>query len=172
MATLDVSWHGHHRPFMHRQTLFNVVFEWTCRCKPGDYLALTDGSVGGDWPSVSSDSAVAGGYQTPYTTKLWTGRLALSLHESLRACRVAEDGRRLAKLLKVPEASLTAGHVKFMLKLVRAADTNGFRADVGPLRLFLRHLRLLPMKLRHTCKTPPHTSRTILTNALKQMKKI
>ena len=173
LSTLEVSSDVRHQPFLQRDTLFNVVFEWVSRCRPGDYLALTDGTVGGEWPSVSSDSAVAGGsYQTPYTTTLWAARLALRLPESLRACRIAGDTWRVAALVRVSEATLTAGQVKCMLKLVRAADTNGFRADVGPLRLFLRHHRLLSMKRRHSCKTPPHTSRTNMANALRQMKKM
>ena len=60
----------------------------------GGHLALTDGTVDGEWPTVSSDSAAAGGYQTPYMTNMiGCGSLALSLEEALSVRRFQEDHR-------------------------------------------------------------------------------
>ena len=123
----------------------NVIFEWVSRCEPGDYLALADGSIDGEWPSVSSDSAVAGAYQTPYMTTTW-GPLALTLTESLAACLIAGAPQgwtnSVVKLLSVSERTLTRARVKPIMKLVQSAETLGLRTAVCALRLFLRHCLL------------------------------
>ena len=86
-ATNEVSTKGHHQPFLNPDaSIYHVLFQWVPMYEPGEHLALTDGTVDGEWPTVSSDSAAAGGYQTPYMTNMiGCGSVALNLEEALRA---------------------------------------------------------------------------------------
>ena len=158
LTTHEVSSEGRHQPFANLDTYFNVVFEWVSRCEPGEYLAVADGSAGGAWPTVSSDSAVAGAYQTPYTPTAW-GPLALNLTEAMTACRVAgaDWAASALELEKASEATLSRAQVKSIVKLVQMGEARG--TAVGPLRLLLRHYNLAQVKRRVTGKTsPPRTS--------------
>ena len=90
VATDEVITKGHHQPFLNpASSVYHVLFQWVPLYEPGEHLALTDGTVDGEWPTVSSDSAAAGGYQTPYTTNMIScGSLALSWEEALGVCRL------------------------------------------------------------------------------------
>ena len=62
IATNEVSTKGHHQPFLNPDaSIYHVLFQWVPMYEPGEHLALTDGSVDGERPTVSSDSAAAGG---------------------------------------------------------------------------------------------------------------
>ena len=159
LRTQELSTEGHHQPFANRDTYFNVIFEWVSRCEPGEYLAVTDGSIDGEWPpSVSSDSAVAGAYQTPYMTTTW-GPLALTLTESLAACLFPGAPpswtNSVVTLLSVSGRTLTRRRVKSIIQLVESAEALGVRTGVCALRLFLRNHHLVTVKRRYTRKTPP-----------------
>ena len=162
LRTLELSTDGHHQPFLNLDTSFNVVFEWVSRCEAGEYLAVTDGTVDGQWPSVSSDSAVAGAYQTPYMTTTW-GPLALTLTETLAACLIAGAPpswtNTVVKLLNVSERTLSRRRVKSIIKLVDSAEALGLRTGVCALRLFLRHNDLVTAKRRYSRKGPPRKNR-------------
>ena len=163
LRTLELSTEGHHQPFLNLGTSFNVVFEWVSRCEPGEYLAATDGSIDGEWPtSVSSDSAVAGAYQTPYMTTTW-GPLALTLTESLAACLISGAPsswtHSVVKLLSVSERTLRRRRVKSIIKLVESAEALGLCTGVCALRLFLRNHHLVTAKRRYTRKGPPRKNR-------------
>ena len=96
IATNEVSTKGHHQPFLNPDaSIYHVLFEWVPMYEHGEHLALTDGTVEGEWPTVSSDSAAAGGYQTPYMTNMigGCGSLALSWGEALNVGRFSEDHR-------------------------------------------------------------------------------
>ena len=128
--------------------------------EPGEHLALTDGTVDGEWPTVSSDSAAAGGYQTPYMTNMiGCGSLALNLEEALRACRFSGEPHEwtmaVCTLSSACESTLTCDQVKTIAKLVELGDALGLRTTVSPLRLLLRRHRLVPVKRRYIKKRKP-----------------
>ena len=173
LRTQELSTEGHHQPFASLDIYFNVIFEWISRCEPGDYLALADGSINGDWPSVSSDSAVAGAYQTPYMTTTW-GPLALHLTEAISACLISGAPpcwtNSVVKLRSASERTLTRGIVKSIAKLVQAGETLGFRTAAGSLRLFLRHHNLMPAKRRYIRKAPPLKNKN-MSKSLAQLRR-
>ena len=159
IATNEVSSKGHHQPFLNPDaSIYHVLFQWVPMYEPGEHLALTDGTVDGEWPTVSSDSAAAGGYQTPYTTNVigGCGTLALSWEEALSVCRFSggpqEWTMAVCRLSGACESTLTGDQVKTIVQLVELGDALGLRTTVSPLRLLLRRHRLVPVKRRHSRK--------------------
>ena len=106
---------------------------------------------------MSSDSAAAGGYQTPYMTNMiGCGSLALSWEDALNVCRFSggpqEWTMAVCRLSGACESTLTGDQVKTIVQLVELGDALGLRTTVSPLRLLLRRHRLVPVKRRHSRK--------------------
>ena len=177
IATNEVITKGHHQPFLHPDaSIYHVLFQWVPLYEPGDHLALTDGTVHGEWPTVSSDSAAAGGYQTPHTTNMIScGSLALSWDEALSVRRFSGGPREwkmaVCTLSSTCESTLTCDQVKTIAKLVELGDALGLRTTVSPLRLLLRRHRLVPVMRRYSRKRKPLRAKYILSKAFAEWKK-
>ena len=144
--------------------------------EPGEHLALTDGTVDGEWPTVSSVAAAAGGYQTPDTTKMiGCGSSALSWEEALSVCRFSggphEWTRAVCRLSSACESTLTCDQVKTIVQLVELGEALGLHTTVSPLRLLLRRHRLVPVMRRYSRKRKPLGAKFSLSKVFAEWKK-